>query len=65
MANVQTLKNNLGVVLATITTASNGIQTIRDPLGVVLGSYDPKTNTTRNFLGQVVGTGNLLSSLIR
>jgi len=65
MANIQYLKNNLGVILATITIDSNGIQTIKDPLGVILGSYDPKTNTTRNFLGQIIGSGNLLASLIR
>lgn len=65
MGNTQTLKNNLGVILATITTDSKGIETIKDPLGVVLGTYDPKTNTTRNFLGQIVGTGNLLATLIR
>lgn len=65
MASTETLKNNLGMVLATITTASNGVQTIKDPIGYVLGTYDPKTNTTRNNLGQVIGTGNLLTSLIR
>ncbi len=65
MANLQTLKNQLGVILATISTDSKGIQTIRDPLGVILGTYDPKTNTTRNFLGQIVGTGNLLTTLIK
>ena len=51
--------------MATITVDSRGVSTIKDPLGVILGTYDPKTNTTRNFAGQVIGTGNLLSSLIK
>ena len=61
----ETLRDNLGFILATITTNSKGIQTIKDPLGKILGTYDPKTNTTRIFLGQVIGTGNLLTTLIR
>lgn len=65
MANVEVLKNNLGVILATITTDSKGIKTIKDPVGVILGTYDPKTNLTRNFLSQIIGTGNLLTSLIK
>lgn len=65
MANVQVLKNNLGFVLATITTDSKGVQTIKDNLGMLLGTYDPKTNLTRNNLGQLIGTGNLLASLIK
>lgn len=64
MANDQVLRNQLGFVLATITTDRNGVQTIKDPLGKVLGTYDPKTNITRNYLSQVIGTGNLLTSLI-
>lgn len=61
----ETLRDNLGFIIATITTNGKGIQTIKDPLGKILGTYDPKTNTTKNYLGQIIGTGNLLTSLIR
>lgn len=61
---METLRDNLGRVIARITTDSRGVMTIKDDLGKVLGTYDPKTNQTRNFVGQVIGQGNLLTSLI-
>ena len=61
----QILKDPLGRVIARISTDSRGNMTIKDQLGVVLGTYDPKTNITRNFYGQVIGSGNLLTSLIK
>lgn len=60
----QTLKNSLGVILATIETKSDGTQVIRNNLGLMLGTYDPKSNVTRDHLGQMIGTGNLLATLI-
>ena len=32
--------------------------------GITKGSYDPKTNYTRDSNGRTVGHGNLLSSLL-
>lgn len=37
---------------------------IRDHLGRILGTYDPKSNETRDPLGRLVAKGNVLSSLI-
>jgi len=61
----ETLKDPLGQILATIETDRNGNQTIKDYMGKILGVYNKKENKTRNYLGQIVGTGNLLTSLIR
>lgn len=64
MASPEVLKDPLGRVIARIYTDKKGIRTIKDQLGVVLGTYDPKTNNTRNYLGQLIGKGDLLTSLI-
>ncbi len=37
---------------------------VRDRRGIVLGSYDPRSNETRNARGQLVGRGNLLGVLL-
>jgi len=60
----QELKNQLGQVIAKIDTDSRGVMTIKTFTGKVLGTYDPKSNMTRNYLGQLIGTGNLLATLI-
>jgi len=59
------LRDQLGMIIGRISTDYKGVLTLRSSLGEVLGTYDPKTNLTRTFLGQVVGTGNLLSMLIK
>ena len=41
-----------------------GRMIVRDRRGVVLGSYDPRSNETRNARGQLVGRGNLLGVLL-
>lgn len=61
----QILKDPRGHVIARIVTGTNGVQTIKDPRGHTLGSYDPRSNKTRDPRGYVVGEGNLLASLIR
>lgn len=62
---MQEIRDQLGKIIAVITTDSQGIQTIKTQLGEILGTYNPKTNETRTFLGQIVGYGNLLTTLIR
>jgi hypothetical protein len=61
----QELRDARGNLLGKIATASNGIQTIRDSKGILRGKYDPKANTTRDDKGNLVGKGNLLTSLLR
>ena len=60
----QVLKDRLGNVLGKISTASDGTLIIKDRLGNVKGKYDPKTNKTKDRLGNVIGTGNLLTTLL-
>jgi hypothetical protein len=37
----------------------------RDAHGVVVGTYDPRSNETRDVHGRVIGRGNLLGALLR
>jgi len=63
MAN-RILKDNRGLTIGRISTASNGIQTIKDARGLTKGTYDPKTDVTKDARGLKVGTGNLLATLL-
>lgn len=60
----QVLKDKRGFTIGKISTANNGIQTIKDDKGFTKGTYDPKTNTTKDHRGFSVGKGNLLTSLL-
>jgi hypothetical protein len=51
-------------LLATIKTLSAGKQEIRDANLKLLGSFDPKSNQTRDANLRLVATGNALASLI-
>ena len=58
------LKDRYGKFLGKIrVNPNNGNQEILDP-GKVKGVYDSKTNQTKDPHGKVVGSGNLLSSLL-
>jgi len=61
----QNIRDRMGTLVATIDTLPSGVQEIRDRMGRLLGAYDPKTNQTRDQMGSLVGTGNVLSSLIK
>ncbi len=41
-----------------------GRMVVRDHRGIVQGSYDPRSNETRDARGQLVGRGNLLGVLL-
>jgi hypothetical protein len=58
------LKDQMGRILGTVTVDRNGIQTLKSSTGIILGTYDPKTNVTKNYLGQIIGSGNVLSMLL-
>lgn len=60
----QVLRDKKGLTIARIVTGPNGVLTIKDTKGLSKGSYDPKTNITKNFKGITVGTGNLLLTLL-
>ena len=61
---IQQIRNAQGHLIGTITDGAGGQQDARDAQGKYRGSFDPRTNVTRNASGRVVGTGNLLASLI-
>ena len=42
-----------------------GIIVIRDARGRQLGNYDKRMNVTRDSFGRMVGTGNLLTMLLK
>jgi len=60
----QVLKDKQGRTIGKISTSSNGVQTIKDPSGRTKGTYDPKTNKTKDAQGRLVGSGNLLTTLL-
>ncbi len=60
----QVLKDRAGRPIGRISTASNGVQTIKDAKGRKKGTYDPKSNKTKDAKGRPAGTGNLLTSLL-
>ena len=64
MANRQTLKDARFRVLGYIDTDSDGGQSLSDAQGRRLGSYDPKTNVTKDAQFRRIGQGNLLTTLL-
>jgi hypothetical protein len=50
--------------IGTITTTPMGKLEGRDANGRFKGSYDPKTDQTRDSNGRVVGRGNVLAAVI-
>ena len=59
----QTLRDKSGRTIGTITT-SGSVSIIRDAAGRTKGTYDSKSNTTRDAASRSVGTGNLLTTLL-
>lgn len=60
----QELRDSNGRPIGTITIASNGKYEGRDANGRLKGSYDPRTNQTRDSNGRVVGRGNVLAAVV-
>ncbi|HEV2603336.1 MAG TPA: hypothetical protein VGU24_06710 [Microvirga sp.] len=61
----ETLRDRRGVVLGTIERhSSSGMLVARDAQGRLIGRFDPRSGTSRDRHGLVVGRGNLLPALI-
>lgn len=58
------IRNFNGQILAKVYTDKKGNQEIRNFSGQVLGSYDKSTDTTRDFYGRHISSGNSLGALI-
>ena len=60
----QELRDKYNKLLGTIKTISNGKLELRDARNSLKGTYDPKTNETRDARNSFVGKGNLLATLL-
>ena len=60
----QDLRTASGQLIGRVVNLSSGKQEIRSPSGQLKGTYDPRTNETRDPSGRLVGKGNLMSSLL-
>ena len=61
----QQIRDRNNKLMATIKSQSTGKQEIRNPNNKLLGTYDPKSNETRDPNNRLVAKGNVLSSLIK
>ncbi|WP_159721435.1 hypothetical protein [Enterococcus sp. CSURQ0835] len=59
----EVLKNRLGVQVATI-KKEHDKYVIYNKHSVRLGTFDPKTNLTKDQRNAIVGTGNWLTALL-
>jgi len=64
MATADGLRDRNGNLLGRITERSNGVLEGQDRSGNLRGIYDPRSNETRDKNGNLIGRGNMLSSLI-
>jgi hypothetical protein len=60
----QVLRDKGGRLLGRISEKSDGRLEGRDHAGRLKGTYDPRTDQTRDQAGRLVGKGNLLSSVV-
>ena len=60
----QILKDRAGRLIGKIKIRNDGKMEIRDRNGRLKGTYNPKTDQTRDKNGKLVGKGNLLTTLL-
>lgn len=60
----QILRDKHNKRIGVIETDSKGVQTIRDTGNKKLGTYDPKSDKTRDTTNHLIGKGNLLITLL-
>ncbi len=59
------IRDRSGKLLGSIRETSSYEKEIRDASGRLKGTYNSKTNVTRDQSGRTYGTGNLLTSLLK
>lgn len=62
--SAQEFRDAKGNLLGTVAPGDNGQLEGRDPRGQLKGTYDPRTDETRDAMGLVVAKGNVVSTLI-
>lgn len=62
--NTYPIKDFYGRQLGFIEEDLNGDRQIKDFQGRIKGFYNKQKNTTSDFYGRLIGTGDLLSSLL-
>lgn len=60
----QELRDKSNRLLGKIKTLSNGKLELRDASNRLKGTYDPKTNDTRDPSNRLVAKGNMLTTLL-
>jgi hypothetical protein len=65
MSSNQELRDRNGKLIGRIREISGGKLEGRDASGRLKGTYDPRTNETRDAAGRLIGKGNQLSILVR
>jgi hypothetical protein len=61
----EVLRDHRGTIIATVETQRlTGKIVARDARGVLVGTYDPRSNETRDARGRVIARGNLLGALL-
>lgn len=60
----QVLRDKMHRKLGVIRTDARGVQTLYDARNRKKGTFDPKTNVTRDSMHRMVGEGNLLATLL-
>jgi hypothetical protein len=60
----QTLKDDHYNIIGFIETQADGTQVLKDARYNIRGYYDPKSNRTKDSNYNILGTGNLLGTLL-
>ncbi|MEQ8156137.1 MAG: hypothetical protein ABRQ25_14825 [Clostridiaceae bacterium] len=60
----QVLRDKNGILLGKIKEVSGQLE-LRNRHGILMGKYNPNTDQTRDRHGALVGTGNLLTMLLK
>ena len=60
----QELRDRQNRLIGTLNTNNNRVIELRNKHNELLGRYDPSTNQTRDKRNYLIGSGNLLSSLL-
>lgn len=64
MATRETIRNYSRMIIGYLDHESNGDIVVRNYSGMILGRYDARSDTTRNYSGQIIYYGNMAAALL-